>query len=177
MFVSRSVISDPDQAHDVDLAWLAGLLEGEGSFMVGPPSAPRRPAIQMSMTDGDVVARAAAILGCRVFVIRPRKKHWSVAYGLRLRGLGAVRWMTALRPFLGKRRQGQVDRAVASYQSRSRTKLTCDDAAQALNLLADGDSVSDVAQRFSVSVWCIYDLRLGRTHREIERPTELKRAS
>jgi hypothetical protein len=42
-----------------ELAWLAGLLEGEGSFMPGPPSNPRMPIICLAMNDEDVMARRA----------------------------------------------------------------------------------------------------------------------
>ena len=40
-----------------ELHWLAGLLEGEGSFMTGPPSSPGLPVIAVNMTDQDVMAR------------------------------------------------------------------------------------------------------------------------
>ena len=44
-----------------DLYWLAGLLEGEGSFMRGPPSRPNMPAIAIQMTDEDVIQRVAQL--------------------------------------------------------------------------------------------------------------------
>jgi hypothetical protein len=46
-----------------ELHWLAGLLEGEGSFTAGPPSSPRMPVISVNMTDEDVVARLGRIPG------------------------------------------------------------------------------------------------------------------
>src|SRR5438552_15840203 len=45
-----------------DLRWLAGLLEGEGTFLRPVPSAPRAPLIRLAMTDHDVVRRAAGLL-------------------------------------------------------------------------------------------------------------------
>ncbi len=45
-----------------DAQWLAGLLEGEGSFLAGPPSARNVPRVALEMTDRDVVARAARLL-------------------------------------------------------------------------------------------------------------------
>jgi hypothetical protein len=171
MFVpTRSIPSSPIDVDALDLAWLAGLLEGEGSFMTGPPSSPRLPAIQMTMVDEDVVQRAARIMGCRVFTIKPRKRNWKVAYAIRLRGESAVAWMRALRPLLGSRRQLQVDAALASYAPRNTTKLSDNDARSALDLLRDGKPVREVATRFAVSIWCIYDLRLGRTHRHLSQP-------
>ncbi len=43
------------------LHWLAGLLEGEGSFLKPPPSAPNTPRITLQMTDEDVVQRVQEI--------------------------------------------------------------------------------------------------------------------
>lgn len=53
----------PEDVAEHDRYWLAGLLEGEGSFLKGPPSAPRYPVLSLQMTDEDVVARVAAMLG------------------------------------------------------------------------------------------------------------------
>ena len=36
--------------------------------------------------------------------------------------------------------------------------------------LPKGESVRQVAERFGTSIWCIYDLRLGRTHTHLARP-------
>ncbi len=45
-----------------DLAWLGGLLEGEGCFMI-PKGSPR---IALAMSDKDVVQRAARLMGLNV---------------------------------------------------------------------------------------------------------------
>jgi transposase len=42
-------------------------------------------------------------------------------------------------------------------------------AREALALLANKAAVREVAKRFGVSIWCIYDLRLGRTHKHLDR--------
>ena len=54
---------------NVDIAWLAELLEGEGSFVMSERSI----AIVVKMTDRDVVERAAALLGGRSTVYRHTK--------------------------------------------------------------------------------------------------------
>lgn len=168
MFVMRDAVHPTDLA-GCDLHWIAGLLEGEGSFMKGPPSSPGLPAIQMTMIDRDVVARAATLLGCGVTTVRPRRSHWKESYTLRIKGSRAVEWMGALRPLVGERRRRQIDRAVASYEPRSNRRLDDEKAVAALRMLADGLSVREVAEHFSVTHWCIYDLRLGRTHKHLPR--------
>jgi hypothetical protein len=161
--------SSPSDVSERDLYWIAGLLEGEGTFLKGPPSSPGLPAIQMVMVDHDVVARAAALLGCGVGTVKPRRSHWKVSYSLRMKGSRAVEWMNALRPLLGERRQRQIDRAIASYAPRSNQRLDETAARAALQMLADGRSVNAVAEYFEVTHWCIYDLRLGRTHKHLPR--------
>jgi hypothetical protein len=152
---------------DTELHWVAGLLEGEGSFLPGPPSSPRLPIISVHMTDEDVVARLGRIFGRKVYVGKPRNPRWRTSYMLRVTGGKAVRWMVLLRPLMGTRRQAQIDRALASYAPRPRAILTDETAAAALAALEAGETVKAVAARLGVSVWCIYDLRLGRTHKHL----------
>jgi hypothetical protein len=52
---------------------------------------------------------------------------------------------------------------VASYSCLSNKRLDDGAAREARALLAGKIPVHEVAKRFCVSVWCIYDLRLGRT--------------
>jgi hypothetical protein len=166
VFVTVRELPDIDSE---DLCWLAGLIEGEGTFLAGPPSAPRSPAVQLSMVDRDVVERAGALLGAAVSVVPSRREGWKTAYCTRVRGARAVLWMKRLRPLMGSRRREQIDRAMASYAPDPRRLLSEARAGEALRRLAHGESVKQVAERLGTSVWCIYDLRLGRTHRHLSR--------
>jgi hypothetical protein len=152
-----------------ELHWLAGLLEGEGTFMTGPPSSPGLPGIAVNMTDHDVMAQLGRIFGRKVHELKPRNARWRTSYQVRVNGGAAVRWMTVLRPLMGSRRQGQIDRALASDAPRPVALLTDEAARAALDDLLGGASVKSVAERFGVSVWCIYDLRLGRTFKHLAR--------
>jgi len=152
-----------------ELHWLAGLLEGEGSFMTGPPSSPGLPVLAVNMTDHDVMARLGSIFERKVHVVRPRNERWRTSYQVRVHGREAVRWMRLLRPLMGIRRRAQIDRALASYAPRPVALLTDEMAAAALDALASAETVKSVAARFGVSIWCIYDLRLGRTFKHLER--------
>ncbi len=152
-----------------ELHWLAGLLEGEGSFMAGPPSSPRLPVIAVNMTDRDVMVRVGRIFERKVHVVRPRNARWRTSYQVRVNGRSAVHWMTLLKPLMGSRRQAQIDRALASYAPRPVALLTDETARAALDALAGAATVKSVADRFAVSIWCIYDLRLGRTFKHLDR--------
>jgi hypothetical protein len=167
MFVTQARPVRP--VADADLLWLAGLLEGEGTFMAGSPSAPRSPVVQVSMADRDVVERVADLLDCAVTVVPARRNGWRTAYSARVKGPRAMEWMRRLRPLMGARRREQIDHAMASWAPDPTRHLDDRRAADALACLARGESVRDVAARFGTSVWCIYDLRLGRTHKHVAR--------
>ena len=172
MFVSGKTALDQlvDRAGRCsDLAWLAGLMEGEGSFFPGSPSSPNLPVMQVAMIDEDVVTRAAALLGVKTLRVGARREEWKATYVARVRGAPAVAWMMALRPHLGRRRRAQVDRALSSYAPRATRRLDGAGAVRALDQLERGRSVRAVAVDLGVSVWCIYDLRAGRTHKHLER--------
>lgn len=108
---------------DVQLSWLAGLLEGEGSFMFNAPS----PVIALQMTDKDVVQRVAQMLDdaklCGPYTYRGNnvKQVWAC----RMQGRDAVPWMAALYPLMGERRKQQIESAIEkwwTYQPKPREK-------------------------------------------------------
>lgn len=167
----------PDDVSEANLHWLAGLLEGEGSFFPGPPSQPHLPVISIQMTDEDVMARVSRLLSRKACASKPKKAEWKTTYQLRVVGGRAVAWMEALLPLMGARRQEQIVRAIASYAPRDRTLLDEARAEEALALLAAGSTVSQVAERYGTTVWCIYDLRLGRTHKGLDRSRLQRRRS
>lgn len=53
---------------DIEIAWMAGLLEGEGCFTAegGQRARFRYPRITLGMTDRDVVERASVLFDARV---------------------------------------------------------------------------------------------------------------
>jgi hypothetical protein len=160
----------PEQISSDELHWIAGLLEGEGTFFPGSPSAPRYPVLALQMNDEDVVLRVATMFGRKPIRSRPRKSHWRPTFHVRITGTKAVAWMVAIHPLMGERRRAQIARAVASHDPKPQALLDEQSAGEALALLADGATVREVADRFGTSIWCIYDLRLGRTHRHLPRP-------
>lgn len=98
-----------------DFHWLAGYLEGEGSFQASPPSDPNTPYITVSSTDEDVIVRVAALF--RVCYTRPKRRHahWKQEYRVTFRGGRAADMMRRLRPLMGGRRRRQIDLALATY--------------------------------------------------------------
>lgn len=100
----------------LDLYWLTGWLEGEGSFMAPPPSDRRRPRISALAKDRDVVERATRL--CRVTPThdcseRILSRGWSPTWRLLVRGSRATSLMLAIKPALGIRRKRQIDNALS----------------------------------------------------------------
>ena len=106
------------------LAYLAGLLEGEGSFLRPPPSSPQQSAVALAMTDEDVVSRAAMLLETsRQAPPYRRAVHHKPVYTARVRGLRAVEVMQALYPMMGARRQRQIGQMEGTFGQRRRQQV------------------------------------------------------
>jgi hypothetical protein len=124
------------------LYWLAGILEGEGTFMSGPPSEPNSPIARICMTDHDVVARAAMLLERAVTPVPARQAHYKPPYVTQIKGHEAVGLMRAMRPVLGPDRRNQVDRALKSWapkRIRRRGPLERFTPLDAFKFVADDD--------------------------------------
>lgn len=97
--------------HD-ELMWLSGLLEGEGYFgLTGARGTDKRyPVISVSMTDKDVIERAAAALGTPVNgpyqpSTRPNARPYWTA---KVTGRKAWHLLLELRPHMGLRRRTKI---------------------------------------------------------------------
>src|SRR6266704_613078 len=96
------------------LIWLAGWLEGEGSF--GTHKASLQPIIQGESTDLDVVERASIIAGSKLYGpyisnhnnLKKRPKSVKPYYKISLWGKPAAELMMSLYPLMGTRRRGQI---------------------------------------------------------------------
>lgn len=89
-----------------DVAWLAGILEGEGYF--GLRRAGSSIYIQLSMVDGDVVERAQRIFGAgsiKTRVLPSGKTCYTLSV---LRQEDAKSWMERLLPYMGQRRAARI---------------------------------------------------------------------
>lgn len=105
-----------------DIAWLAGLLEGEGYFGGGRPIANKTKkrgggsfVIALNMTDEDVVARAASLMKGTYFKrrLQPRCKQ---AYMIQIGGSRAAEWMMTIYPLMGERRKTRIREALSYWR-------------------------------------------------------------
>lgn len=102
------------------IAWLAGLLEGEGYF--GSTTVSLRdpnpyPILDLQMSDEEVVRMAATLVDAvSVRRITPRDPRWSPTFSWRLVGPRAAATMRAVRTYMGQRRGCAIDLALARYR-------------------------------------------------------------
>jgi hypothetical protein len=142
-----------------DLHWLAGILEGEGSFLCSPPSKPNCPRISCNMTDEDVIARIARLLNAKYHKVRKKKRkpQWKDSWVVNIGGLRILQMMQLLRPLMSIRRQSQIDKAITSYdpaRGRRRREVTRrfseDQLAIARERIRSGESMRSVAKNYGV---------------------------
>lgn len=100
-----------------DLMWLAGLLEGEGSFgFYKPKFAPR---IQITMADKDVMERVALLFGGKNLYERPSpRSNWNPVYQCAVQGDAALEIMSSIYPVMGKRRQKRIRECIEAGSRR-----------------------------------------------------------
>ncbi len=157
---------------EVDFFWLAGLLEGEGSFLKGPPSKPNSPIVCVQMTDEDVIFKVSLLFGAKYYkIVRKNKKHKPV-YVTKITGLKAVRFMEKVRSLMGTRRQVQIDNALNSYDSSvyyrrydRLKKLTDEKIEEARLRVAGGLSIRKVAKELGVDHETLRQRLRGRKNR------------
>jgi len=100
----------------IELAWLAGLLEGEGCFMATRKGRNKAANVEVTvkMTDRDVIEHVAAVWNAGVYLEPPphglSKKQ---AYSTCLTGKRARRMMSLLCPYMGARRRAKIETLLA----------------------------------------------------------------
>jgi hypothetical protein len=99
-----------------DRAWIAGLLEGEGSFVANRGGRSSYPVIKVEMCEREVIERAARLLDTRVWTVPAGTEGWRPTYVAQIAGHRAAEWMRALRRYMGLRRTAAIDAVLSAYQ-------------------------------------------------------------
>ncbi len=150
---------------ELETAWLAGLLEGEGCFHFN-----KTPKITVSMTDEDVIARIAAFFATPYHSRRPKDENCKMVFITEVHSVKAIALMNAILPFMGLRRAAKIREVMMLADARqgprrgeqsNHAKLTDAQAAQIRACYIKGirkneNSSSAIAARFGVSVASVW---------------------
>lgn len=104
---------------DTELAWLAGILEGEGSFMMSRNVVNGKvyfyPRIVVGMTDKDIIDRVSKLFGTSTYkipVVNGRKQAWRA----QVSGAKSVQIMESLLIYMGDRRSNKINEILDLYR-------------------------------------------------------------
>lgn len=111
-----------------EIAWLAGLLEGEACFMTVnrrvKDKTYKRIYVQLVMTDKDVMERAGALMGTRVCDVPWHPLASKAIYRTAIHGDKAAGPMMTIYSFMGERRRKKIQECIATWKaSPGRTKV------------------------------------------------------
>jgi hypothetical protein len=145
---------------EIEIAWLAGILEGEGCFMFRGTA-----KISLQMTDEDVVVKVASLMG-RPYRARKILENRKQVFVTESFGKQALEIMGLVKPHMGTRRSAKIDEVISLCAARPGQPFgeRCGGAkvtdAQALEIkrryLASfgkhkGDTSSVIAKEFGIS--------------------------
>lgn len=147
--------------------WLAGILEGEGSFFMRQDAYPH-PVCVVAMTDEDVIVRAAVLMGgTYLLVTRPFRKP---IYRCSIGSGRAANLMQRIYPLMSTRRQGQIAAAIAGFEAgramgerHVKTTLTNGQVREIYRRAHGGERTSDLAAEFGIAPSVVSAIKTGRT--------------
>jgi hypothetical protein len=149
------------------MAWVAGLIEGEGCIQL---RAPARPHVSVSSTDKDVVLRLCQwtdvghVTGPRGGTYKP-VWHWNVT-----KRDDAAKLLERILPLMCRRRGGKIREVLAAYYAAAPTKGTAPTCSRGHELTEANTYLGDGRRRCRIC-------RLRRTRESRERAKErLRRA-
>ena len=140
--------------NDVEKAWVAGLLEGEGSFMWRKSNSAK---VSCQMTDIDVIFRLHKLIGGKVYKTTKSQQHHKDAWVCVVSGISAVELMEDIGPLMGLRRGQRILEVLETYYKHE-IELTKKHGETRQNALMAADeylgtnrSLRDVAKDFGIS--------------------------
>jgi hypothetical protein len=104
---------------DAEIAWFAGIFEGEGTFETSKRSTVR---MTIAMSDLDVIERLALVFPCREIATRQSNKRFPDAKPMHAWRVGdsdqVAAVIEAILPWLGERRSARAREVLAHIENR-----------------------------------------------------------
>lgn len=148
-----------------DLHWLAGLLEGEGSFYLGESSTP---SIVVTMTDLEPVRKASILMGSKSVTSSTVTSAGKRVYRTSLSRAKKVRkLLLLLMPLMSPRRQGQIERLISRCNKMEDDYISGFQKAELVTYLVKvkGVSQAELSRRTGISDSVIHNVIAGKTKR------------
>jgi hypothetical protein len=99
----------------IDIAWLAGIVEGEGCLSLQQG---KYPALAIRMSDHDIVCRAASLMDTRVTGPYKTRAHYKPTWLCQVNGAKAAAWIMTLYVLLGERRKEKAREILSAWKSQ-----------------------------------------------------------
>lgn len=164
-----------DKMNELELYWLAGMIEGEGSFIAAPPSAPNQPRISFSTTDKDIAEKVASLFGVKyIRSWKPKKGQrgygkYKESLGVCVKGRPAVILMNKLKPLMGERRRKQIEKALSSYDpfyiNKARSKLNETQVQEIYQRAYNNEPHKNIADDFQIDRSTVSGIKIGKSWR------------
>lgn len=153
--------------------WIAGLLEGEGAFMTGPPRDPNQITIDIHMIDKDIMERVAEIFGTSVYK-RPKRENRQQIYRVQIYCSRAISLMKAIYPIMGERRKSQIEKVFKAWDpwkhKKANSKLNDEKAKEVFHLTQNTNkSYEEIAKSFPVSDKTVKKIAQRKTYQWVTR--------
>ena len=106
-----------------DIYWLAGYLEGEGSFTINRRTNTNKTfRLVVNSTDKDVIAKVGNLIGSRIH--RHNGKNWyrignKQPFSVCVVNRKAIGWMMTLYPLMGERRKARIKEIILEWRNHS----------------------------------------------------------
>jgi hypothetical protein len=124
MYLAIYTISLGERMNKEEIAWLAGIYEGEGSCSITTGRAIR---IDITMTDEDIVNRIQLVTGLgSVRTVAQRSENHKQAWCWSVGSKDAVNFLEAVLPWLGERRSRRARDAVTNWKTNRKQSTHLD---------------------------------------------------
>lgn len=106
----------------IDIAWLAGYLEGEGSFTIYSKGKFKQFRIEFSSTDYDVASRVKRIMKSNNTIYLRKQSYSQLAskkkreYYLKVYQSDAIQWMMTIYILMGDRRKAKIKEILSVWK-------------------------------------------------------------
>ena len=101
-----------------EIAWVAGILEGEGCFFASNKKCLASAVIALVSTDLDVILKFKEITKCQnqVQISRRNSKYWKTSYKILVSGNLSIQWMMTIYSLMGTRRKEKIAELLSNWE-------------------------------------------------------------